>query len=170
MTIKKIVETALNKQINKELFSSYLYLSMSAYFERTNLTGFANWMRVQAEEEILHTMKMYNFVISRGGNINFYAIEKPEQGWKNALEVFKKSLEHEEQITRSINKLYDLALKEKDNATMIMLQWFINEQVEEEANVNEIVEKLKMVGDSQQGLMMIQSEYANRPKPTNLIK
>ena len=131
--IKDVILEALNKQINAELYSAYLYISMSAYFESINLKGFANWMKVQAKEEVSHAMRIYNYVVERGGRVKLMAIEQPPIEWESPLHAFESAYNHEVKVTAMINELVDLALKEKDHATYNMLQWVINEQVEEES-------------------------------------
>jgi ferritin len=160
--ISKSLNKAINAQINKELFSEYLYLSMSAWFAKENLDGFANWMLVQAQEEHFHAMKFFNYVIERGGEVELLAIEKPAKEFKNPLAAFKAALEHEQFITKSINELMDLAIKEKDHAARSFLQWYVDEQVEEEANADRIVNQLKMVGDNIQVLFMLDRELGQR--------
>jgi len=156
---------ALNEQVRWELFSSYLYLSMSAYFSAAKLPGFAHWMRVQAQEELMHGMKIYDFVIERGGRAELLAIDKPRFEWGSPLEVAKAVYDHEKKVTGLINGLVDLATEEKDHATLNMLQWFVEEQVEEEANASEIVEKLKMVsGEKGIGVLyMLDRDLGERP-------
>lgn len=143
--IGKATQDLMNEQINKELFSSYLYLSMAAYFEGKNLPGFAHWMRVQEAEEREHAMKFYDFIIERGGKVTLKAIEAPKSEWTSTLEVAEEVVAHEALVTALIYALYELALKEKDYPAQVMLQWFINEQVEEEKNAAEIVASLKMI-------------------------
>jgi len=145
--IAKTMEQALNKQVNRELFSEYLYLSMSAYFETIFLKGFAKWMRVQAGEEHTHAMKIYDYIIARGGNVTLAAIEAPKNKWESAGKVFEESYAHEQKVTGMINALVDLAIKEKDHATFEMLQWFVKEQVEEEMNASDILNQIAIVGD-----------------------
>jgi ferritin len=145
--ISKTMETALNKQINRELFSEYLYLSMSSYFETVSLKGFAKWMRVQAHEEHVHAMKIFDYVIARGGNVTLAAIEAPKTTWASAGKVFEASYAHEQKVTAMIHALVDLAIKEKDHATFEMLQWFVKEQVEEEMNASDILGQITIVGD-----------------------
>ena len=167
--LKKSIEDALNLQINREMFSSYLYLSMAAYYEKINLPGFANWMKVQAKEENDHAMKFFNYVLDRGGDVKLAQIDGPKTIWNNPLEIFIEAYEHEQKITTWINELADLAVKESDHATQILLHWFITEQIEEEANSSKLVEKLKLNGDSRPGLFMIDGELAQRvytPPPT----
>lgn len=156
------MEKALNDQIMWELYSSYLYLSMSAHFLSVNLAGFANWMRVQAQEELLHAIKFYDFVNERGGRVVLQTVKAPPSEWTTPVSVFEDTLKHERQVTKRINDLVDVALKEKDHATNIFLQWFVTEQVEEEASVKEILEKLKLLGDARGGLFMLDRELAQR--------
>jgi len=152
---------ALNKQINEELYSSYLYLSMSAWFENIGLKGFANWMKVQAKEELGHAMKFYKYIISRGGRVQLHEIKAPPHEWQSPLHAFEETLKHEKHITECINKLVELAEEEKDRATFNMLQWFVDEQVEEEANDEEIIAKLKMIEGSN-GIFMLDNQLAQR--------
>ena len=160
--MKKIIEKAINKQINAEFWSAYLYLSMSAYFESINLSGFANWMIMQTQEEINHAMRLYNHVVERGGRVMLDAIDKVETEWKSPLHVFQETYKHEQKVTGLIENLVDLAEKEKDRATLNMLQWFIDEQVEEESSAAEIVGKLKLIGENGNGLFMLDGELAQR--------
>ncbi len=145
--ISKTMEAALNRQINREFYSAYLYLSMSAFFESTNLKGFAKWMRVQAKEERTHGEKIYDYVIARGGRVSLEAIEAPKAKWTSAGKVFEEVYAHEQKVTGMINALVDLAIKEKDHATFEMLQWFVKEQVEEEEHASEILAQIRIVGD-----------------------
>jgi len=156
------MEKALNDQIMWELYSSYLYLSMSAHFLSVNLGGFANWMRVQAQEELVHAIKFYDFVNERGGRVVLQTVKAPPSEWTTPVSVFEDTLKHERQVTKRINDLVDVALKEKDHATNIFLQWFVTEQVEEEASAKEILEKLKLLGDARGGLFMMDRELAQR--------
>ena len=160
--ISETMENAVNKQINKEMYSAYLYLSMSAYFESINLKGFANWMYVQYQEEVGHAMKFYEHLKNRGGKLKLFAINEPPSEWKSPLDVFQATLKHEQFITKSINELVDIAESEKDRAAYNMLQWFIDEQVEEEANDEEIIAQLEMVEESRNGLLMLDRELAKR--------
>ena len=153
---------ALNTQLNKEIYSAYLYLSMSAYSSFIGLKGFANWFMVQYQEEMVHAMKIYNYVDSQGGQVKLMAVEQPPTEFESALEMFEKTLKHEQFVTKSINDLVNLAIKEKDHATNIFLQWFVTEQIEEEGNDNDIISKLKLVGDKGNGLFMIDRELASR--------
>ncbi|TDO87856.1 ferritin [Halanaerobium saccharolyticum] len=160
--LKESVEKALNEQINAELYSAYLYQSMAAYFEDKSLEGFASWMDLQAEEEQAHARKIYDFVNERGGRVILDGIEKPKSDWNSNLEVFEDSLEHEEKVTAMINDLVALAEEEKDYATHSFLQWFVDEQVEEEDTFGEIVDKLRLVGDSTQSLFMMDDKLGAR--------
>ncbi len=160
--ITKTMEKALNDQINAEFYSGYLYLSMAAYFESINLAGFANWMRVQTQEELAHGMIMYNFLNERGGRVTLAAIETPPVEWKTAQKVFEDVYAHEQKVTGLINKLVDLAIKERDHATNAFLQWFVTEQVEEELNASTILNQLKIAGNVPNALFMIDRELAAR--------
>lgn len=162
MEIKKKIQDALNKQINRELYSDYLYLAMSAYFEAKNLKGFAHWMRIQAKEEEKHAMKLYYYVFERAGTVKLGAIEAPPFNWKSPLEAFKETYKHEQKVTEMIHNLVDLARVEKDHATETFLQWYVTEQVEEEASTNGIAQKLTLIDDSKSGLFMLDSELAKR--------
>ncbi len=161
--IKENIQEAINDQINAELYSSYIYLSMAAYFGNEGLDGFENWMHAQSIEEINHTMRLYNFLESRGGRVRLKEIEKPKEDWESPLDAFKDVYEHEQYVTDRINELADLAEKENDRATLQMLQWFIEEQVEEEESAEEILDKLEMVGEEGSGLMMLDNELGTRP-------
>ncbi len=162
--LPKKVQDALNQQINHELYSSYLYLAMAAHFESTNMPGFAHWMRVQSGEETEHGMKFYHYIFERGGKVFLDAIAKPPTDYKTPLDTMKKVLEHEKKVTGTIEALYELALKEKDYATQVLLHWFIKEQVEEEKNATEIIEMLKAIGDAPAGLAMLDSRLGARGK------
>ena len=156
------IRKALNDQLQAEFYSAYLYLSMSAYFDDQGLEGMANWMTVQFEEEQSHALKLFRYIIERGGRPELQAIEQPQRDWDSPVAAFEASLDHERMISGRINDLADLAVKEKDHATHNMLQWFISEQVEEEANVESIVSQMKMVGDAGPGLFMIDREMKGR--------
>jgi len=160
--IKDNIQEAINNQINAELFSAYLYKSMSAYLQSENLTGMAAWMDLQAQEEIQHAMKFYDYLVERGGRVKLLAIDEPQYEWGSPLEIFEASYKHEQYITERINNLVDLSMQEKDHATGIMLQWFVSEQVEEEAGVDEIVQKIKMISDSKHGMYMLDKELGGR--------
>ena len=156
------IQTALNKQLNAELYSSYLYLSMSAYFQSVNLSGFANWMRIQAQEELVHAMKFYDFINERGSRVMLQPVEGPPTEWSSPLDAFENAYRHEQKVTGLINDLVNLAVKERDHATNIFLQWFVTEQVEEEASADEVVQKLKLMGDARGGLFMLDREMGQR--------
>jgi len=160
--INQAIQDALNKQINEEMYSSYLYLQMSAWFDSLNLPGFAVWMQAQSQEETVHAMKIYRYVLDRGGKVSLAAIAEPPTEWQSPLAAFEAALGHERHITGCFDKLVDVACEQKDNATGIFLQWFVTEQVEEEANADLIVEKLKMVGESSQGLLVLDRELGAR--------
>lgn len=160
--ISKKIEEAFNQQLNAETFSAYLYWSMSAALERMNLPGFANWMRIQAQEEMTHAMKFYEHIIERGGTVTLTAIEGPETQWKDVKAVFETTLEHEQKVTAMINALVDLVAAEKDHASNMFLQWFVTEQVEEEATAMDILGKLEIVGATAGGLYMLDKEMAGR--------
>lgn len=162
MKLEKNVFKALNDQINKELFSSYLYLSMSAYCESENYPGCAKWLSMQSEEERGHAMKIYHFVNERSNHVTLEAIEKPKSEFKNLSQLFAQVLEHEQKVSASITALYETAMKANDYPTQIMMQWFITEQVEEEKNANEIVDLLKKVGESPVSLMMFDRQLGAR--------
>ncbi len=160
--ISEKMQEALNAQINAEYYSSYLYLAMAAYFEAENLRGFANWMRVQAQEENMHAMKFYDFIVQRNGRVNLLAIETPPATWDSPLAVFQASYKHEQHVTSLINKLVKMALAESDYASNAFLQWFVDEQVEEEANADAIVQDLKRVGKASEGVFLMDRELATR--------
>ena len=160
--ISKRMEKALNEQVNAALYSAYLYLSMEAYFKSLNLNGFANWMRVQTQEEVAHGMKIYGFIDERGGRITLKAIDGPQTKWDSPLAVFKEIFKHEQKVTSLINNLVNLAIEEKDHATNTFLQWFVNEQVEEEASADQVVQQLKMMEKAPGGMFMLDRELAQR--------
>lgn len=159
------MQEALNRQINAEMYSSYLYLSMSAYFENASLKGMAHWMRIQSQEENLHAMKLYDFVNNRDGRVTLTAIEGPKTDWGNATDAFEDAYKHELKITGLINDLMNIAVSEKDHAAHDYLEWFANEQVQEEADAKLIVDQLKMVGGQGLGLFMIDQQLGQRPAP-----
>ncbi len=161
-TIGKAMQDAMNEQINKEFFSSYLYLSMAAYFEDKNLTGFAHWMQLQADEEREHAMKFYNFILDAGGRVQLKALDAPATEWKSNLEVAEQVAEHEARVTASIHDLYELALKERDYAAQVMLQWFITEQVEEEKTSSQVLESVRRIDDNPAALVMLDRELGQR--------
>ena len=156
------MQKALNQQVNAEMYSSYMYLSMSGWFEDKNLAGCARWMRMQAQEELVHAMKIYDFIHERGGRAELTAIEEPPRNWDSALAVFENVLSHEKKVTGLINNLVDLAIQEKDHATSIFLQWFVTEQVEEEASADAVLQKLKLTADAPGGLFVIDQELGQR--------
>lgn len=160
--IRKTVETEINNQIGREFYSAALYLSMSAHFERSNLPGFAHWMRLQFEEEQNHATRLFDFVLTNGGSVEIHAMAKPPSTFGSPLEVMEASLEHEQHVTSEINSLYELAISGKDYSAQIEMQWFIGEQVEEEKTVSVIVAQLKMVGDNDTGLLLLDSQLASR--------
>jgi ferritin len=160
--LKQKMLKALNGQVNAEMYSSYLYLSMESYFQSVSLTGFASWMRGQVQEELFHGMKIYDYICERGGRVVLDAINKPDSSWKSPSAAFKHILKHEQLVTSLINDLMDLAISEKDHATQNFLQWFVAEQVEEEASVGEIVDKLKLIKDDTSGLFMLDAEIGKR--------
>ncbi|MDD5023152.1 MAG: ferritin [Candidatus ainarchaeum sp.] len=162
MKINKKVEEALNEQINKELFSSYLYLSIAANFRGKNLHGFAHWMEVQSNEELEHAMKIYHYIYERGGEVTLEKLDKPKTKWDTCEEALNEAYEHEKFVTKSIEDLVKLSREENDYATENMLQWFIKEQVEEEASTEELLIKLRMVGEKGNGLYMLDKELSNR--------
>jgi ferritin len=164
------MEKALNGQVNAELYSSYLYLSMNAYFKSVNLDGFANWMYAQAQEELMHAMKFYDFINQRGGRTLLAAIEAPPDQWDSPLAVFEDTLKHEKKVTGLINGLVDIAMEERDHATQIFLQWFVTEQIEEEESVGNVLEQLKLLGDAKHGLFMMDRELATRQAPDMSIE
>jgi ferritin len=160
--IGKTMQDAMNEQINKEMFSSYLYLSMAAHFEGKNLPGFARWMRVQADEERGHAMKFYDFILERGGRVALKALAAPKTEWGTNLEAFQEAAEHEAEISTSIHALYGLAMQEKDYPAHVMLQWFVTEQVEEEKNAAEIVASLKMIEERGSAVLMLDHRLSKR--------
>ena len=162
--ISKSVQDAMNAQINKEWYSSLLYLSMAAYFENKNLPGFAKWMFVQADEERGHGMRLFAHLLERAGKVELKPIAGPETSWNTYLEVFKQVQEHEAAVTSSINTLYELALKEKDYPLQVVLQWFITEQVEEEKNAADIVQQLELIDAKGTAVLMLDHQLGKRGK------
>ena len=161
MINNKIVGS-LNQQTNREIYSAYLYLSMAAYATSIGLNGFANWFNVQVKEEMTHAEKFYNYVNQQSGRVKLKAIEQPPHDFSSAVDLFEKTLEHEKKVTKMIDGLVNVAKKENDHATETFLQWFVTEQVEEEANATEILQKLKLVGKDGNGLLLIDSQLATR--------
>jgi ferritin len=159
------VQKALNDQLNAELYSSYLYLSMAAYFQANDLAGMASWMRIQAQEELMHVGKYYDYINDRHGRVLLGKVDAPPTEWSTPLEVFEEGLKHERFVTSLIGKLVDLAIEERDHSTHNFLQWFVAEQVEEEATAAEIVGQLRIIKDNAGGLYMLDRELGNRPSP-----
>lgn len=162
MAIEKKMEAAFNEQINKEYYSEYLYLAMKTLFAQMNLPGFVNWFNIQVQEERAHAEGMYEYVLERGGNVELFAIDKPVVNGSTPLEIFKQVLEHEQYVTSRINAVYDVAEEVKDRAAMLFLNWYVKEQVEEEASVGDVLAKLEMIGDDKQGLLALDKELATR--------
>ena len=160
--ISKKMNEVLNGQVNAELYSSYLYLAMSSWFSEKSLSGFAGWMRAQAQEELFHSIKILDYILERGGSVQLDTIEKPKGSWSSPLEVIQETADHEAKVTGLINDLVDVGLKERDHAANIFLQWFVAEQVEEEASVGEVVEKIKMIGDDSAGMFAMDMEMGKR--------
>lgn len=156
------IQKELNNQINAEFWSAYLYLSMTAYFEGKNLPGFANWMNIQYQEETTHALKLFKYVYERGGSVLLQPIEEVKTAWKDEIEIFQDTLNHERHVTALINNLVNIAIEEKDHATNNMLQWFVSEQVEEEAGVDEILGQLQMLEGNKHGLLMLDRELKQR--------
>ncbi|MDI6756591.1 MAG: ferritin [Endomicrobiia bacterium] len=160
--LKEKILSALNNQMNRELYSAYLYLSMAAYFESTGLKGFANWMRVQFQEELIHAMKFFDYIINRAVKAELLPIEKPPAEWKSANDVFQNAYKHEQKVTALINDLVNLSLSESDHSAVNFLQWFVNEQVEEESSFSDILNKLNLISDSKEGSFMLDREMSQR--------
>ena len=160
--ISKKLQNAINKQINKELYSEYLYLSMVAYLESIGLEGFANFFKVQVQEERFHTMKFFDYVNERGGRVVLEAIDRPQIEFKSPVEIFEIAYKHEQYVTKLINELMEVAIKENDHAAKSFLNWYIDEQVEEEASMDKILNQLKMIDGKGQGMLMLDKELATR--------
>jgi ferritin len=160
--LSKKMQEALNAQINAEYYSSYLYLSMAAYFEGINLRGFGHWMRIQSQEEMIHVMKFFDYLLNRRGRVKLKAVDGPPTSWESPLDAFENVFKHEQHVTSLINDLADLAIAEKDHATHGLLEWFLNEQVEEESVADQIVSELKLLKDSSDGLYLLDKELAAR--------
>lgn len=163
--LSKKMAKSLSEQLNHEFYSAYLYLSMSAHCKHIDFNGTANWLKMQYEEEHMHATKIYNYLTDQGIHVRLEQINKPPRKFGTILEVFQASLEHEKSMTQRLNDLSDLALKEKDHATYNLLQWFVNEQVEEESTLEEIISKVKLVQDSGYGLLMVDNDLAGRSAP-----
>lgn len=170
--ISKKMDDAINAQMIREMYSGYLYMSMSSFINSLGLKGFANWLMVQYHEEMFHAMKMYEYIQSRGGNVKIGTIDEPPSKWETPLDMFEKVLEHEQKVTAWINELMETAIEEKDHASQIFLQWYVTEQVEEEENDNDIIAQLKLIRDNPQGLIMLDKELAARMTtvPTDFSK
>lgn len=160
--LSKSLRDAMNDHLSKELYAAHLYLGMSAYFDENNLPGCAAWMRAQAEEERTHGMKFYEYIYDRGGHVELMSLDKPPSKYKSALDAFQQAYEHERHVTEAIHGLYAQALEEKDYASQVFLQWFVQEQVEEEKTSGTLVETLKMVGDSTASLLIFDRELGSR--------
>ena len=160
--LDKEMEKAINKQLNAELYSSYLYLSMGAFFESTDLSGFASWMRVQAQEELSHAMKFYDYLVTRGARVTLTMIEAPPTEWESPLAVFDHVYKHEQMVTGLINKLVDLAISISDHASNNFLQWYVAEQVEEEESSSGVLQKVKLAGGDTGALLMLDQELGQR--------
>ena len=158
----RVLQDAINEQIKNEFYSAYLYLSMAAFSEAGNLPGFAHWFRLQSQEEVAHAMRLFDHVHDRGGRVLLHAIDLPPLEFESPLGVFQQTLEHERKVTAMIHRLYETAAQEKDYATQVELQWFIAEQVEEEKTASQIVETLKQVGDTSQGLLLLDRQLGSR--------
>lgn len=161
MLTRKMTD-ALNKHINRELHSAYIYMSMSAHCSFTGLKGFATWFMVQYHEEMLHAMKLYEYVVNQGARVELLPVEEPLKNFKSPIDIFEKTLKHEQFMTKNINALVDLAIAEKDHATQIFMHWYVTEQVEEEDNVNDILNKLKLIGKDSSALLTLDKELSAR--------
>ena len=162
MALSAKLQKAISEQINAEFYSSYLYLAMAVHLTEKNMPGCAHWMRMQAQEEVAHAMKFYSYINDRRGRILMKEIKCPPAEWESALDAFQDAFAHEQEVTRRINALVDLALEEKDHNTNSFLKWFVDEQVEEEASVDEVVQKLKLIGGDGGGLFMVDQELGQR--------
>ena len=167
--LSKSLEKAINEQINFEFYSAYTYLAMAAYAEDLDFSGAANFFKIQAQEELDHARKMYDYVFQMGGRVTLGAIDRPREEYKGLLEIFEEGLKHEQEVTRRIYEIANIALEEKEHATMSFLRWFVDEQVEEEENFTNLVKKIKRAGDNETNLFMIDDELATRVyiPPTN---
>ena len=160
--LSETLEKALNEQINNEYYSAFLYLSMASHFENINMLGMANWMRMQYEEEIMHAMKIFDMIIGMEGQVVLKQVDSPPTNFDSVLSVFEQTLDHERNVTKMINDIYSIARKESNYAVQSALQWFIDEQVEEEKSVLEIVNQLKIIGDETTPLLMLDSKLGSR--------
>lgn len=166
----KKLEAAFNDQINKEYYSAYLYLAMKTAFAQMNLAGFVNWFDIQVQEEKAHAVGMYNYVLERGGNVELAAIDKPQLNGTTPVEIFQQVLEHEKFVTSRINAVYDVAEEVKDRAAMLFLNWYIKEQVEEEASASDVLSKVEMIGNNTLALLDLDKELAARVFNPPIIK
>jgi len=164
--LKETVQSALNDQIQAEFHSSYLYLAMAAWCETKNFEGFGHWMRMQAQEELQHAMKFYDYLNATGNSVILQAVQQPPTEWDSPLEMFRAALAHEQFMTENINKLVKMSMEQDDYATHNLLQWFVSEQVEEEATVDAICGKLEMMGDNMHGVYMMDRELSGRAVPS----
>ena len=162
MALTETVQEALNRHINEEFYASYLYLSMSAYCDSLDLPGFAHWLRIQSQEEYAHAMNLFDFVHDRQGRVILHPIEQPRVEFGSVLDVMVSTLEHEQGVTQLINQLYELTTRESDYPTQVHLQAFITEQIEEEKTVSDIIAKLKLIGDNDSNLLLLDNELAAR--------
>lgn len=160
--IPEKIEAAMNKQMNQELVAAYTYVSMSAYFDSINLDGFAHWMRLQAQEEVGHSMKLFDYILERDGKVQLTSVKAPTAEWKSPLAACEDALEYERVNTKQINELMELAFEANDHASRVFLQWFVEEQVEEEASALSLVEKVRMVGDTKGAMFILDQELAKR--------
>ncbi len=160
--MKPKIQDAFNAHLNAESFSAHLYMSMSACFQSINLKGMAHWMRLQADEETMHEMKFFDYILARGGKVVLDQVNAPPTEWDSPIAIFEAAYGHERMITEKINKLVDLSLAESDHASNAFLQWFVTEQVEEEESVSELVEQLKLIGDDRGALFMLDKELGQR--------
>ncbi|MEK7793849.1 MAG: ferritin [Candidatus Hydrogenedentota bacterium] len=160
--LSKVIEDKLNEQLGHELYSAYLYYSMSAYFESVNLDGFANWMKIQAQEELTHVDKIFGYVNNRGGRVRLTAVAAPTVEWASPVAAMQDSYKHECFISGTINACVSLALSTSDHSTNAFLQWFVAEQVEEEKAADEVLQKLKLIGDNGSGMFLLDNELSKR--------
>ena len=160
--MSKTMQDALNEQMKQEFYSSYLYLSMSAFCDRANLPGLARWMRAQAQEETEHAMRIFDHILDRGGKVELQELGRPPADFTSPREVFDQAHKHEQQVTASINQVYGLAVDERDFASRVFLDWFVQEQVEEEKTSGLLAEQLRMVGEDRPGLLMLDRELGQR--------
>ena len=160
--LKDKVQKVLNKQLNEELYSSYAYLSMSAHFSSQNLDGMAHWLRLQSQEEYMHAMKIFDYINQRNGKVSLLKVEPPKTGWKTPLDIFQEAYNQERDVSKSIDEIVELAFNEKDHATYAFMQWFVTEQVEEESTALKILDEVKLVGDSKNGLYLLNKELGQR--------